>query len=432
MKERVLILGGGIIGLSCALEAARSGEREVTIVERGSFGGQASGAAAGMLAPYSENPEQPDVFFEFCLDSLRRYPDWVRLVEERSGINVGLRRTGSIGVAFHEADLLPMQSRLRWQQAAGSGGELLDEANVARLEPLLAAGAVGGIYTPTEAHVDAPQLAAALEQACRQHGVRMAGGAGGLAALELHPPEGWRSPVRLSTESGDSYEADRLVICAGAWTGEFERMFGMPETIHPIRGQICSYEVPDGMVRHMVFSSQAYWVAKSGRRLVCGASEDVAGFCTDVTEKGIGRLERWSARTFPLLGGVMPKLRWAGLRPATRDGRPLIGRLEEYPQVIFAAGHYRNGILLAPATAAAVLSLLEDRPLPLLGAFHPERFRGSSSRGTSVSSSLAGVGAIGVAVSEASTVAASAAGTVSTVVMDSLAFGGDVSQGRKL
>ncbi|MCM3746877.1 glycine oxidase ThiO [Paenibacillus pasadenensis] len=378
MKERVLILGGGIIGLACALEAARTGEREVAVVERGSFGGQATGAAAGMLAPYSENPEQPDAFFQLCQDSLNRYPEWASRIEELSGADVGLRRTGSVGVVFHEADLLPLQSRLRWQQAAGSGGELLSAAEIARLEPKLAAGAAGGIFTPAEAHVDAPRLAAALEQACRQLGVRLDGCTGGLASLELRPHGGGGSPVRLTTENGESYEADHLVIGTGAWTGEFEQLFGLPATVHPIRGQICSYEVPDGLVRHMVFSSQAYWVAKSGMRLVCGASEDVAGFCSDVTAKGIGRLERWSARAFPMLADMKPKLSWAGLRPATRDGRPLIGRLDGYPQVIFAAGHYRNGILLAPATAAAVLALLEEKQLPLLRAFRPERFRSSS------------------------------------------------------
>ncbi|PLT45140.1 glycine oxidase ThiO [Paenibacillus sp. FSL W8-1187] len=374
MKERVLILGGGIIGLACAFEAASDGSREVTVVERGGFGGQATGAAAGMLAPFSENVEQPDAFFELCLDSLRRYPEWVERIEERSGMEAGLRRTGSLGVALHEADLLPLQSRLRWQRAAGSGAELLTAAQAARLEPRLAACA-GGIYTPAEAHVDAPQLAAALEQACRSVGVRLRAGQGGLASLELRPGDAPECPVALTTERGERFEGDRLVLCAGAWSGEFERLFGLPETIHPIRGQICAYGVPDGEVRHMVFTSQAYWVGKSGGRLVCGASEDVAGFCTDVTDRGIGRLERWSARAFPMLAGMRPSLRWAGLRPATRDGRPLIGRLSGYPQVLFAAGHYRNGILLAPATAAAVLGLLEGDELAASAAFHPERFR---------------------------------------------------------
>lgn len=377
MKERVLILGGGIIGLACALEAARDGSREVTVVERGGFGGQATGAAAGMLAPFSENVEQPDAFFELCLDSLRRYPEWVERIEEQSGMEAGLRRTGSIGVALHEADLLPLQSRLRWQRAAGSGAELLSAAQTARLEPMLAACA-GGLYTPDEAHVDAPRLAAALEQACRSIGVRLMAGQGGLASLELRPEDAPERPVALTTEAGSRLEADRLVLCAGAWSGEFERLFGLPETIHPIRGQICAYGVPDGEVRHMVFTSQAYWVGKSGGRLVCGASEDVAGFCTDVTDKGIGRLERWSARAFPMLAGLRPSTRWAGLRPATRDGRPLIGRLSGYPQVLFAAGHYRNGILLAPATAAAVLGLLDGDELAASPAFHPERFRHAS------------------------------------------------------
>ncbi len=389
MKERVLILGGGIIGLSCAYEAARCGGREVTIIERGGFGGQATGAAAGMLAPYSENAEQPDAFFQLCAGSLLRYPDWAAGIEGASGMKVGFRRTGSIGVAYHEADLLPLSSRLDWQRAAGSGAELLSAAELACLEPLLARGAAGGIYTPSEAHVEAPRLAAALAEACRLAGIRMISGAGSLRELALRTTGSGERSVALATDYSGEHEADKLLICTGAWSGEFERMFGLPESIHPIRGQICAFDVPDGAVRHMVFSSQAYWVGKSGNALVCGASEDVAGFDASVTEKGIGRLERWSSRVFPFLEGARPKLRWAGLRPATRDGRPLIGALSDHPQVIVAAGHYRNGILLAPATAAAVTELLNGTKPERIAAFSPERFtagaRGCAEAGRSIS-----------------------------------------------
>lgn len=155
--------------------------------------------------------------------------------------------------------------------------------------------------------------------------------------------------------------ADRLVVCAGAWSGEYERWFGLSVPIHPIRGQICSYEHQETEVRHMIFSSQAYWVGKRNARLVCGASEDVAGFETSVTERGIGRLIRSSNQLFPFLKGKETAHRWAGLRPATRDGMPMLGQVEGMPAVIMAAGHYRNGILLSPITAHIVADLLEEK-----------------------------------------------------------------------
>ncbi|MNZ77722.1 Glycine oxidase [compost metagenome] len=125
----------------------------------------------------------------------------------------------------------------------------------------------------------------------------------------------------------------------------------------------------------MIFSSQAYWVGKKNARLVCGASEDVAGFETSVTEHGINRLIRSSKRVFPFLEKRETMHRWAGLRPATRDGWPLIGELAGNPSVIMAAGHYRNGILLSPVTAGIIADLLEGKcPELSIEAFAPSRF----------------------------------------------------------
>jgi glycine oxidase len=125
----------------------------------------------------------------------------------------------------------------------------------------------------------------------------------------------------------------------------------------------------------MVFTSQAYWVGKGNGTIVCGASEDVAGFDTTVTERGIERLIRATDRSFPFLTGKPTVKRWAGLRPATRDGRPLIGIPPGRPDIIVAAGHYRNGILLSPGTAFIVADLLDGTATELdIWDFRPERF----------------------------------------------------------
>ncbi|CAM4274439.1 glycine oxidase ThiO [Paenibacillus alkaliterrae] len=371
MPQAVAVLGGGIIGLSCAFEAARRGMR-VTLIEPGGLGGQASGAAAGMLAPFSENTEQPDDFFQLCLNSLRLYPEWIRAVEELSGMSAEWVQSGSINVVMHEADILPIESRLRWQNEWGAAAQLIDAAQLQRLEPMLSTAAVAGVYTPGESHVYAPKLVSALESACRKLGVEMLEHAGDIEEVQAHPSGG--ASVRAKALD-QPVHADRLVVCAGAWTGAYERWFGLTIPIHPIRGQICSFEHPANEVRHMVFSSQAYWVGKRNDRLVCGASEDVAGFETNVTERGIGRLIRSSSRLFPFLERKETMHRWAGLRPATRDGLPLIGRVEGIGPVILAAGHYRNGILLSPVTAAAVADLLEEKTSVVsLNAFAPNRF----------------------------------------------------------
>ncbi|PYI55103.1 glycine oxidase ThiO [Paenibacillus flagellatus] len=366
----ILVLGGGVIGLSCAFELRRRGHR-VTVLEQGRCGGQASGAAAGMLAPFAENGEQPDPFFLLCLQSLRLYPDWQLAVKETSGLDFEYARTGSLYVVYHEADSLVLASRKRWQDAYGARSELLDAAGLRRLEPNIAPEAAGALLYPEEAHVYAPDYVQALEEACRRTGVVIRDG---LGAVEVAR---WLDGVELrASASGETFRGDRLVVANGAWAGLTESVFGMRIPVYPIRGQICAYETPDRPVRHMVFCSQGYVVGKRNGTLVCGASEDVAGFDTTVTRKGIARLESWNGKLFPFLSGRRPFHEWAGLRPASQDGFPLLGATSRSASVVFAAGHYRNGILLSPATAQVVADAIEGREtagLPL-GAFAPDRF----------------------------------------------------------
>ena len=168
---------------------------------------------------------------------------------------------------------------------------------------------------------------------------------------------------------------DRLVISSGAWSGLLERDLGIRIPVFPIRGQICSYDITPGHVRHMVFSSQGYMVAKRDGQLVCGASEDLAGFDSSVTEQGIARLEAWNYQMFPFVQELPPTFKWAGLRPATQDGYPLIGMLSTDERIIMACGHYRNGILLSPITANIVAQLLAGKEnRTALQAFSPQRF----------------------------------------------------------
>ncbi|TNJ67282.1 glycine oxidase ThiO [Paenibacillus hemerocallicola] len=370
MTQHVMVLGGGVIGLSCAFELKRRGFA-VTVLEMGKCGGQASGAAAGMLAPYSENVEEPDPFFRLCLQSLLLYPEWQLAVKEASGLDFEYSATGSLYVMYHEADMLAMKSRKLWQDEHDAASELLDSAELRKLEPFIAPEAIGALRYPGESHVYAPGYVKALEEACRRTGVSIRDG------LERIDITRWRDGVEVQAAStGETYRGDTLVVSNGAWAGLMESVFGMAIPIYPIRGQICAYETPDMPVRHMVFCSQGYVVGKRNGTLVCGASEDIAGFETTVTRRGIARLESWNGKLFPFLGGMRPFHEWAGLRPATQDGFPLLGRLSVSDSVLFAAGHYRNGILLSPATAAVVADLLEERVAPglPLQAFNPERF----------------------------------------------------------
>lgn len=369
MQETVVIMGGGVIGLSCALELQRRGY-QVTVLEKNRCGGQASGAAAGMLAPYSENLEGPDEFFQLCLASLRLYPDWQESVKRVSGQSFEYTNSGSLHIAFHEADLLALTGRLLWQRQFGSTGVILEGDALFRMEPMLSRNVQAALYTPEESHVYAPHYVKALEQACRLTGVNIQEHLDSLTIVE------WQKGILVQSADQRRFGGDRLLVCSGAWAQDLSDTFGIPIPVYPIRGQICAYETDMKPVKHMVFGNQGYLVGKENGTLVCGASEDVAGFDTSVTDKGIDRLRKWNKQAFPFLEEKNPFHRWAGLRPSTQDGLPLIGPISSSDgRVVFAVGHYRNGILLSPVTAQLAADIIEGRKIPdYHQAFSPERF----------------------------------------------------------
>ena len=368
MKEQVIILGGGVIGLATAFELSKR-NYNVTVLEKTTCGGQASGAAAGMLAPYSEIGEDPDDFFRLCLDSLRMYKGWQAEVKEVAQLDFEFTESGSLHAVYHDADVLALETRQSWQREWGAEAELITGDRLWKMEPELSRDVKAAMYYPEESHVFAPDYVKALEVACRLNGVEI------IEELEQLKVVDWKQSVKVHSKDGRVFNGDRLVVCSGAWSGELEETFGIRIPVYPIRGQICAYEVPVTQVKHIVYTSQGYLVPKANGTLVNGASEDIAGFQTDVTEKGIARLTNWNKQVFPFLKEKIPFHTWAGLRPATQDGFPLIGKLNEAPHVVFATGHYRNGILLSPITAVAVADLLDEKQAySPLQSCKPDRF----------------------------------------------------------
>ncbi|MFV8826628.1 glycine oxidase ThiO [Alkalihalobacterium sp. APHAB7] len=368
MGERIVVLGGGIIGLATAFECQRRGH-EVVVLEKVACGGQASGAAAGMLAPFSEIGEDPDDFFRLCLESLKLYPKWQKDVKEVSGMDFEYTNSGSLHCVYHEADLLALETRQQWQGQFGAKAEILYGEDLFKLEKELSKDMIAAMYYPEESHVYAPDYVKALEEGCRKLGVKIYDY---LEEVTLHS---WQSEITMVAKDGRTFLGDRLVVSNGAWAKELETVLDLNIPVYPIRGQICAYNIPVGKVNHIIYTSQGYLVPKANGTLVNGASEDIAGFNTTVTEKGIRRLTNWNKNVLPFLEGEVPFHTWAGLRPATQDGYPLIGPLSNTPEIIFAAGHYRNGILLSPVTAHIVADLLDKKQeIVPLNSFSPERF----------------------------------------------------------
>lgn len=365
----IVIIGGGVIGLAAAYELAKR-NHPVLLLEKEEYGGQATGAAAGMLAPYSEIAEDPDDFFKMAHHSLQIYPKWQAEVKEVSGLDFEYTQSGSLYVVFHEADELALETRLQWQHKWGIESEIVRSQHLKKMEPHLTNEAIAAIYSSGEHHIYAPDYVKALYYACLNMGVQVIEHTGEVQFKEIRS-----DGLHLVTERKGSFFADQCIIANGAWTSFFEKDIAVPLPIFPIRGQICAYHQELEKVEHIVFSSQGYVLSKANGTIVCGASEDIAGYDTSVTEKGIRRLINWSRKLFPYLQSRDPFHRWAGLRPATQDGFPLIGRLANYPNIILSSGHYRNGILLNPINAKIIADIVEEKePSVNIDSFHPNRF----------------------------------------------------------
>lgn len=340
------IVGGGLIGLASALELARRG-RKVCVVDR-EDAARASWAAAGILGPQSEAPA-PSPMLELCRRSFSLYPEFVRQLGE-----VGFRPCGSLHLAFTEAEERALTALRRWQTEAGL-----------RVEERRQAGARLALFFPDEGQVDNRKLLLALRDACLRRGVELRreaavaleAGRVILGSTGVGPRAAGSGPEERQIEAG------AVVLCAGTWSGQLAQV-----PVHPVRGQLLLLDAaPPGCV---VFGGGGYAVPRGGRTLI-GATSEEKGFDATPTEEGRAFLQAIAAKLIP---GAHPVVdHWAGLRPATPDTLPLLGRLPD--GVIVATGHFRNGVLLAPISAQVVAALVEGSPPPVdLAPFDPLRY----------------------------------------------------------
>lgn len=360
-----LVIGGGIIGLSLAYELSRRGVA-VTLVEQGEWGGQASSAAAGMLAPLKEFAE-PGPLLDLGLHAVRLYPEWVRELEDLTGRDVQLSLDGLVTVAL-EGEEEGLAAKYRWQKAAGYDVHWLEGKEVRELEPLLTERIAAAVYSPGEGHVNNRLLLQALVTACRLQGVQMLAGCV-VSKLAVHAGR----VVGAETTAG-SLRADQTVVCSGAWAGIMLEMLGVSIPLRPVRGQVAAVSSAGIPLRKVVFGSSGYLTPKKDGKIVLGATEDESGFQREVTLAGLANVLQGVMPYVPALHDAAFLEAWAGLRPATADGKPLLGSVPGWDGLYLAGGHFRNGILLSPVTAKTMADLLVNGAHEPLLPFSPSRF----------------------------------------------------------
>jgi glycine oxidase len=324
-----------------------------------------------MLAPHTERVAD-EALLEFCVASLREYPAFVERVQAASGIDPRLRLNGVVHAAFNDAELERLKHYAEALAARNVAMEMLDRASVLSSEPWLGSQVVGGLIVSGEGCVDNRRLGRALVSACQMRGVLIDRS----SALRVECDE--RRVLGLRTELG-FVTAGAIVNACGAWASQLK---GVPPScvppVEPIKGEMLALAAPVDFVRHPTWVPGAYLVPRDDGRLLVGATVEPAGFDERVTAQGIHELLHAALSAAPSLRSFAVTESWAGLRPGTPDGLPFLGRTP-IAGLFLACGHYRNGILLAPATARLIADAIETKTDAELRPFSIERRRAEES-----------------------------------------------------
>jgi glycine oxidase len=363
----VVIIGGGVIGLSIARALARRGCTNTVVLERAHPGSEASSAAAGMLAPQVEADEVDD-FFRLASASRDLYPAFAASLLEESGIDVELDQTGTLYLAFSADDEHEIERRYAWQSRVGLAIEKLTAAEARLLEPCIATNVRSALRFPADIQVENRRLIGALVAASEQNHFAILNGT---AVQSIDVRQG---KVKAIETSRGTIATNVAVLAGGAWSSAVK---GVPEIpIEPVRGQMLCFKAQSVVARHVIFGPRGYIVPRLDFRLLAGSTSERSGFDRMTTETGLRTIRSNATEISPSITALPLLDSWAGLRPRAPDNLPVLGPCDEINGLVYATGHYRNGILLAPITGELIASVIVDNVRPLLlSAFTADRFR---------------------------------------------------------
>jgi glycine oxidase len=369
----LLVVGAGLIGLACALEAANDG-RDVLVLDAGGEE-RASEVAAGMIAPVGEASWGEEGRLAAALDSARRWPQWAELLEDRGGEPVGYRRCGALHVGLDRDEAAELRRVQDFHSELGLESSWLTAGACRRLEPGLSPDVAGGFEVPGEAEVDPRVALSALRAACAAAGVRMDRARVERVLVAAGTVRG------VALDNGAEIFAPVVLLAAGARLSALCPP-GSEVPVRPVKGEVVRLRARPGEepCERIVGSERVYVVPRAGGEVVLGATVEDRGFDLRVTAGGVHELLREAYRAVPEIAELELVGCAAGLRPATPDNAPAIG-WTDVRGLMVAGGHHRNGVLLAPFTAAAVGALLRREDVPeAAAALSPRRFAASGAR----------------------------------------------------
>ncbi len=348
----VLVIGGGIVGAACARALAARG-LAVTILDSSREAGIATQASAGMLAPLAEcGPDDP--MMALSVRARDYYRELAPILKDESGIDVGLWTDGILTAALTEDEEGNLHNRIAWQRQQGLNADWLPADDLQRRCPGINPGVRGALLAPEDGALEPLALLEALLVSATRHGAHIARGE---RVEEIRLADGRVSGV--GTDRGFR-TAGTVVLAAGCWSG---RIDGLPRplSVEPIRGQMTAFDWLPDEPGAIVYGGRAY-VLRRGSEMLAGSTMEHAGFDAGVTEEGQNRILTAAARLYPGVANQRARRAWAGLRPSTPDGRPIMGQDPEFEGLWYATGHGRNGILLAGLTGELVGQMLTGEP----------------------------------------------------------------------
>lgn len=357
----VVVIGAGVIGLGIAWCCAERG-LSVTLLDPAPGSG-ASSTAAGMLAPVTELHYGEQALMRLGIDSLRRYPSFVAELEAATGRDVGYRSSGTVVAAWDTADLAALRDLQAFQASLGLKSELVNGRELRRLEPVLAPGLPGGLFAADDHQVDNRLLHKAL----------LAAAPTVIAQRVVELVRTSTRVVGVRTQDGTTISAANVVLAAGAWSGQLDDRL----PVRPVKGQTLRL-VADPLFAHVVRGSvkgsTIYLAQRASGEIVIGASSEEAGFDLRPRAGAIYELLRDAQSLIPTISELEFREVSTSVRPGSPDNAPIVGRAAT-DGLIYASGHYRNGILLTPVTADGIAELIMSGDLPeVLRPFTARRF----------------------------------------------------------
>jgi len=354
----VLVVGGGIIGLTSAYFLAREGLR-VLVVDKGDLGQEASWAGAGIIPP--GNPATARTpFDQLRAHSALRFADLSRELRERTGIDNGYVRCGGLEISPQPYSRDHVADDEEWH-GEGVFTEVFDEPKSRLIEPALVAGLGKAIFLPDMAQLRNPRHLKALAAGCRALGVILSPG------IEVRSFSVKDRRVTEAQTDSETLSADKFLIATGAWTDPLLAPFGWQPGIRPVRGQIALLQPDKPILQHIIVRGSQYLVPRADGRVLVGSTEENVGFDKRTTAVAIHQLLELAFSLVPELAEAPLERCWAGLRPGSPDGLPFLGPVPDIENLFVAAGHFRAGIQLSIGTAMLIKEMLLGQPTTISG-----------------------------------------------------------------